>query len=258
MVTAKKIKEKVDKKESQLVYGIRPVIEAIRSGIEIEKIFIQSSLQGALLQELKEELKGKRIIVQYVPVEKLDRLTRNNHQGVVAAMSMIEYYNFEEVVTQVIERGEKPFIIMLDRVTDVRNLGAICRSAECAGVNTVVIPQHGSAQINEDAIKTSAGALLRLPICREENLKTTINIAKQLGVKVYAATEKGGVLYTEADMTESIMIIMGAEDTGVTPEIIKMCDGKLMIPIKANIESLNVSVAAGILMYEVVRQRGEE
>ena len=245
-------------KESQLVYGIRPVIEAIRSGIEIEKIFIQSSLQGALLQELKEELKGKRIIVQYVPAEKLDRLTRNNHQGVVAAMSMIEYHNFEEVVTQVIERGEKPFIIMLDRVTDVRNLGAICRSAECAGVNTVAIPQHGSAQINEDAIKTSAGALLRLPICREENLKTTINIAKQLGIKVYAATEKGGVLYTEADMTESIMIIMGAEDTGVTPEIIKMCDGKLMIPIKANIESLNVSVAAGILMYEVVRQRGDE
>lgn len=245
-------------KESQLVYGIRPVIEAIRSGIEIEKIFIQSSLQGTLLQELKEELKGKRIIVQYVPVEKLDRLTRNNHQGVVAAMSMIEYYHFEEVVTEVIERGDKPFILMLDRVTDVRNLGAICRSAECAGANTVIIPQHGSAQINEDAIKASAGALLRLPICREENLKTTINIAKQLGVKVYAATEKGGVLYTEADMTESIMIIMGAEDTGVTPEIIKMCDGKLMIPIKANIESLNVSVAAGILMYEVVRQRGEE
>jgi 23S rRNA (guanosine2251-2'-O)-methyltransferase len=245
-------------KESQLVYGIRPVIEAIRSGIEIEKIFIQSSLQGTLLQELKEELRGKRIIVQYVPVEKLDRLTRNNHQGVVAAMSMIEYYNFEEVVTQVIERGEKPFILMLDRVTDVRNLGAICRSAECAGVNTVVIPQHGSAQINEDAIKTSAGALLRLPVCREENLKTTINIAKQLGIKVYAATEKGGINYTEADMKESIMIIMGAEDTGVMPEIIKMCDGKLKIPIKANIESLNVSVAAGILMYEVVRQRGEE
>jgi len=245
-------------KESQLVYGIRPVIEAIRSGIEIEKIFIQSSLQGALLQELKEELKGKRIIVQYVPVEKLDRLTRNNHQGVVAAMSMIKYYNFEEIVSQVIERGEKPFIIMLDRVTDVRNLGAICRSAECAGVNTVIIPQHGSAQINEDAIKTSAGALLRLPVCREENLKTTINIAKQLGIKVYAATEKGSINYTEADMKESIMIIMGAEDTGVMPEIIKMCDGKLKIPIKANIESLNVSVAAGILMYEVVRQRSEE
>lgn len=245
-------------KESQLVYGIRPVIEAIRSGIEIEKIFIQSSLQGALLQELKEELKGKRIIVQYVPVEKLDRLTRNNHQGVVAAMSMIKYYNFEEIVSQVIERGEKPFIIMLDRVTDVRNLGAICRSAECAGVNTVIIPQHGSAQINEDAIKTSAGALLRLPVCREENLKTTINIAKQLGIKVYAATEKGSINYTEADMKESIMIIMGAEDTGVMPEIIKMCDGKLKIPIKANIESLNVSVAAGILMYEAVRQRSEE
>ncbi|MFA6199722.1 MAG: 23S rRNA (guanosine(2251)-2'-O)-methyltransferase RlmB [Bacteroidales bacterium] len=245
-------------KESQLVYGIRPVIEAIRSGIEIEKIFIQSSLQGALLQELKEELRGKRIIVQYVPVEKLDRLTRNNHQGVVAAMSMIEYHNFEELLTQLIEAGEMPFVIMLDRVTDVRNIGAICRSAECAGAHTIVIPEHGSAQINEDAIKASAGALLRLPICREPNLKTTINIAKQLGVKVFAATEKGGSLYTNEDMKQSLMIIMGAEDTGVTPEIIKMCDGKLMIPIKANIESLNVSVAAGVLMYEVVRQRGEE
>lgn len=241
--------------KSQLIYGIRPVVEALRSGTEIEKIFLQSSLQGTLLQELKEEIRKRKTVVQYVPVEKLNRLTKNNHQGVVAIISLIEYSDFEEVVMQTIEKGKTPFLIMLDRVTDVRNLGAIARSAECAGVDAIVVPQYSSAQINEDAIKTSSGALLRLPICRETNLKTTINIAKQLGVNVYCATEKGGELYTEVPMKESLMIVMGSEDTGVSPEIIKLCDKKVKIPIKANIESLNVSVAAGILMYEVVRQR---
>ncbi len=241
--------------KSQLIYGIRPVVEALRSGTEIEKIFLQSSLQGTLLQELKEEIRKRKTVVQYVPVEKLNRLTKNNHQGVVAIISLIEYSDFEEVVMQTIEKGKTPFLIMLDRVTDVRNLGAIARSAECAGVDAIVVPQYSSAQINEDAIKTSSGALLRLPICRETNLKTTINVAKQLGVNVYCATEKGGELYTEVPMKESLMIVMGSEDTGVSPEIIKLCDKKVKIPIKANIESLNVSVAAGILMYEVVRQR---
>lgn len=242
-------------KESQLIYGIRPVVEALRSGKEIEKIFLQSTLQGSLLQELKEEVAKRKTVVQYVPVEKLNRLTRNNHQGVVAVISLIEYYNFEEIVTQIIEKGKMPFLLMLDRVTDVRNLGAIARSAECAGVDAIIVPQYSSAQINEDAIKTSSGALLRIPICRELNLKTTINIAKQMGVNVYCATEKGGELYTQVSMKESLMIIMGSEDTGVSTEIIKLCDKRIKIPIKANIESLNVSVAAGILIYEVVRQR---
>ena len=242
-------------KESQLIYGIRPVVEALRSGKEIEKIFLQSTLQGSLLQELKEEIAKRKTVVQYVPVEKLNRLTRNNHQGVVAVISLIEYYNFEEIVTQIIEKGKMPFLLMLDRVTDVRNLGAIARSAECAGVDAIIVPQYSSAQINEDAIKTSSGALLRIPICREQNLKTTINLAKEMGVNVYCATEKGGEIYTQVPMKESLMIVMGSEDTGVSPEIIKLCDRKIKIPIKANIESLNVSVAAGILIYEVVRQR---
>ena len=172
-------------KESQLIYGIRPVVEALRSGKEIEKIFLQSTLQGSLLQELKEEVAKRKTVVQYVPVEKLNRLTRNNHQGVVAVISLIEYYNFEEIVTQIIEKGKMPFLLMLDRVTDVRNLGAIARSAECAGVDAIIVPQYSSAQINEDAIKTSSGALLRIPICRELNLKTTINLAKEMGVNVY-------------------------------------------------------------------------
>ncbi|MFA6825198.1 MAG: 23S rRNA (guanosine(2251)-2'-O)-methyltransferase RlmB [Bacteroidales bacterium] len=242
-------------KESQLIYGIRPVVEALRSGKEIEKIFLQSTLQGSLLQELKEEIAKRKTVVQYVPVEKLNRLTRNNHQGVVAVISLIEYYNFEEIVTQIIEKGKMPFLLMLDRVTDVRNLGAIARSAECAGVDAIIVPQYSSAQINEDAIKTSSGALLRIPICRELNLKTTINLAKEMGVNVYCATEKGGEIYTQVPMKESLMIVMGSEDTGVSPEIIKLCDKRIKIPIKANIESLNVSVAAGILIYEVVRQR---
>ncbi|MEA5099419.1 MAG: 23S rRNA (guanosine(2251)-2'-O)-methyltransferase RlmB [Bacteroidales bacterium] len=243
-------------KESQLIYGIRPVVEALRSGKEIEKIFLQSTLQGSLLQELKEEIAKRKTVVQYVPVEKLNRLTRNNHQGVVAVISLIEYYNFEEIVTQIIEKGKMPFLLMLDRVTDVRNLGAIARSAECAGVDAIIVPQYSSAQINEDAIKTSSGALLNLPICREPNLKTTINVAKQMGIKVYAATEKGAEFYTDVDFTENIMIVMGAEDTGVSPEIIKLCDGKIKIPLKGSIESLNVSVASAVIMYEVVRQRG--
>lgn len=242
-------------KESQLIYGIRPVVEALRSGKEIEKIFLQSTLQGSLLQELKEGIAKRKTVVQYVPVEKLNRLTRNNHQGVVAVISLIEYYSFEEIVTQIIEKGKMPFLLMLDRVTDVRNLGAIARSAECAGVDAIIVPQYSSAQINEDAIKTSSGALLRIPICREQNLKTTINLAKEMGVNVYCATEKGGELFTQVPMKESLMIVMGSEDTGVSPEIIKLCDRKIKIPIKANIESLNVSVAAGILIYEVVRQR---
>lgn len=242
-------------KESQLLYGIRPVIEALRNNIDIEKVFIQSSLRGGLLDELKQALGGKNIIIQYVPIEKLDRLTRNNHQGVVAMMPLIKYFDFEKVVTDLLNLGEKIFVIMLDRVTDVRNLGAVSRSAECAGVNAIVIPQHGSAQINEDAIKTSAGALLTVPVCREANLKTTIHIAKELGIKVYASTEKGAEYYTDIDLTESVMIVMGAEDTGVSPEIIKLCDGKIKLPLKGSIESLNVSVAAGILMYEVLRQR---
>lgn len=242
-------------KESQLIYGIRPVVEALRSGKEIEKIFLQSTLQGSLLQELKEGIAKRKTVVQYVPVEKLNRLTRNNHQGVVAVISLIEYYSFEEIVTQIIEKGKMPFLLMLDRVTDVRNLGAIARSAECAGVDAIIVPQYSSAQINEDAIKTSSGALLRIPICREQNLKTSINLAKEMGVNVYCATEKGGELFTQVPMKESLMIVMGSEDTGVSPEIIKLCDRKIKIPIKANIESLNVSVAAGILIYEVVRQR---
>jgi len=242
--------------DTRLVYGIRPVIEAIKSDKEIDKIFIQSNISGNLLQELKENLKGKKITIQYVPVEKLNRLTRNNHQGVVAMISPIEYHNLEEILNENNEKGIKSFIIILDRITDVRNLGAIARTAECSGVHAIVIPQHGSAQINEDAIKTSAGALLKIPICKEHNLKSTINLVKQMGLTVYGATEKNGEIYTQANLKSSIAIVMGAEDTGVSPEILKQCDSYLKIPIKGEIESLNVSVAAGVLMYEVIRQRG--
>src|SRR5574344_1067487 len=188
-------------KEEQLVYGLRPVQQALRSGKEIDKIYIQSSLQGTIFPQLKPDLHGRKISLQYVPIERLNRLTPNNHQGIVAVISPIEYCDFESVVSSVFEQGRVPFIVMLDRITDVRNLGAIARSCECGGVDAIVVPQHSCAQINEDAIKTSAGALLRLPICREVNLKTTLNIAKQMGLTIYGATEKGAQIYTQANMT---------------------------------------------------------
>src|SRR5574344_3084272 len=243
-------------KEEQLVYGLRPVQQALRSGKEIDKIYIQSSLQGTIFPQLKPDLHGRKIYLQYVPIERLNRLTRNNHQGIIAVMSPIEYYDFESVVTKIFDEGRVPFIVMLDRVTDVRNLGAIARSCECAGVDAIVVAQHSSAQINEDAIKTSAGALLRLPVCRQVNLKTTLNLARQMGLTVYGATEKGNQLYTQANMTMPLIVVMGSEENGISSELLHMCDEKLKIPIKANIESLNVSVAAGVIMYEVVRQRG--
>ncbi|MDR0971318.1 MAG: 23S rRNA (guanosine(2251)-2'-O)-methyltransferase RlmB [Bacteroidales bacterium] len=242
-------------KESQLIYGIRPVLEALKQDIEIDKVFLLSSLQGNLTGELKTELKKKNIIVQHVPIEKLDRMTKSNHQGVVALMSVIKYSNFFEIIDSLLNKEEEIFILMLDRLTDVRNFGAIARTALCAGVNAIVIPQHNSAQINEDAIKTSAGALLNIPICKEGNLKTAINYAKQMGIKVYAATEKDSKLYTKSSFKGNTMIVLGSEESGIATDIIRLCDEKIGIPLKGNIESLNVSVAAGIIMYEVVRQR---
>ena len=238
-----------------IVYGIRPVIEAIRSDKEIDRIFIQSNIKDNILRELGNEPRLREINIQYVPIEKLNRLTRNLHQGIVAQISPIKYHRLADIIEGNKEKGKDSFIIMLDRVKDVRNLGAIARTAECSGVDAIIIPQHGSAQINEDAIKTSAGALLRIPVCKEKNLKTSINYAKQMGLKVFGASEKQGTLYHKAELNQPLMIIMGSEKSGVSQDILRLCDNNLSIPIKGEIESLNVSVAAGVLMYEVVRQR---
>ena len=243
-------------KTSNIVYGLRPVIEALSSNQRVDRILMQSGLQGALVGELKNLIRSTGVPVQIVPVEKLNRMTNGNHQGVVATLAMVEYHSFVDIMERLQECEKTPFLLMLDHITDVRNMGAIVRTAECAGVDAVVLPDYGSAQLNEDAVKSSSGALLRLPICRESNLKTVINLAKQYGLSAVAATEKGSTPYTSVDFTQPTLLIMGSEETGISPELLKMSDQRAAIPIRGDIHSLNVSVAAGIMIYEAMRQRG--
>ncbi len=243
--------EKTQNKQ-QIVYGLRPVIEAIGSGQQVERVLIQNGLNSSLLNELRTRLKEHDIPFQYVPVEKLNKMTTGNHQGVVATIAAVKYHSF----MQLMETLEEPsVVVLLDHVTDVRNMGAIARTAECTGVAALVVPDHGSAAINEDAIKTSSGALLRLPVCREQNLKTVVNLAKQCGYQVVAATEKGAVHYREVDFRQPTLLIMGNEETGISPELLKISDIRAKLPIMGEVASLNVSVAAGVFMYEALEQR---
>ncbi len=241
--------------ESDMIFGIRATIEAIRAGKEINKIIIQKGLQGDLFREFKNEMAGMEHLVQLVPIEKLNRITRKNHQGVISFVSPVTYYSIEEIVPKIFEEGKNPLLLILDRVTDVRNFGAICRSAECLGVDAVVIPSRGSAAINADAVKTSAGALHTLPVCRENNLKQTIDYLLESGIQVVGCTEKGSEDVENCDLTPPTAIIMGSEDEGISPEYLKRCNARIKIPMTGKIESLNVSVATGIILYEVIRQR---
>lgn len=243
----------VDKK--QVVYGMRPVIEALDSDATIDKVYIQNALSGNLVSELKSILRQKEVPFQYVPVEKLNKITSNNHQGVVAYIAPISYVSALELLPRLMERDVPPFVLLLDHITDVRNLGAIVRTAECAGVDAIVVPDRGSAQINEDAIKTSSGALLRVPICRESNLKTVLNLARQLDMQICAASEKASVNYLEVDFKLPTLLIMGSEETGVSNELLKLSHKCAKLPILGQVQSLNVSVAAAVFMYEVLRQR---
>lgn len=245
-----------EKPSSTHIYGLRPVIEAIDGGTRIDRVFIQNGLAGSLANDLKSRIHDNGIPFQFVPVEKLNRLTRGNHQGVVALIAPVDYQRADVLLPDLCEKERPPFVLLLDRVTDVRNFGAIVRTAECAGVDAVVIPDHGSAQVGDDAVKTSSGALLRMPICREPNLKTVLNLARQCGMQIVAATEKGATDYLEADLRKPTLLIMGAEETGVSPELLKMADLRARLPIMGQVQSLNVSVAAGIFMYEALRQRG--
>ena len=242
--------------KSEMIFGVRAVIEAIQAGKEIDKILIKRDIQSDLSKELFAALKGTVIPVQRVPVERINRITRKNHQGVVAFISSITYQKIEDLVPYYFEQGKNPILIMLDGITDVRNFGAIARTCECAGVDAVIIPSKNSVSVNADAVKTSAGALHTLPVCREQNLLHTIKFLKESGFKIVAATEKGDYDYTKANYNDPVCIIMGAEDTGVPYEHLALCDEWIKIPMKGTIESLNVSVAAGILIYEAVKQRG--
>jgi 23S rRNA (guanosine2251-2'-O)-methyltransferase len=238
----------------EMVYGIQSVIETLRSGQQIDKLYMEKALSNPDIQNLAFQ---NRVTIQRVPVDKLDRLTRKNHQGVVCLVAAVQYVKLSNVLADVHERGEVPFILLLDRITDVRNFGAIARTAECAGVQCIVIPGKGSAAINSDAMKTSSGALNHISVCREFNLVDTVEYLKKSGVQVLACTEKSHRdLYTlQNDMTGPLAIVMGSEDDGISPDVLKAVDGHVKIPLLGNVGSLNVSVATGVVLYEVVRQR---
>ncbi len=244
------------KKES-FIYGTRPAIEAIKANKEIEKLFIQKGLRSEQLGELMALIKEREIPYQYVPVEKLNRISRKNHQGIIVYLSEIEYQDIENIIQSAFEKGEDPSILILDKITDVRNFGAIARTAECCGVNALIVPAKGSAQINADAIKTSAGALHKIPVHRSNNLKDTIKYLKDSGLQIIACTEKAEKIYTSGYFTKPTAIIVGSEDSGVSPEYLKLCDQKVKIPILGSIESLNVSVACGVILYEMLRQKSD-
>jgi 23S rRNA (guanosine2251-2'-O)-methyltransferase len=243
------------RESNQMVFGIRAVIEAIRSGKEIEALYLQRGVGGGLLNELKELLHEYGISAQQVPVEKLNRLTPKNHQGAVAFISPIIYQKIENIIPEIFEKGEVPLVLVLDSVTDVRNMGAIARTAECAGVHAIVIPSKGSAQINPDAIKTSAGALYKIPVCRHDNFIQTVKFLQESGLQLVCCTEKTKDDIYTPDYTAPTAIIMGSEEDGVRTEIIRMADYLAKIPMYGEIESLNVSVATGIIIYEAIRQR---
>ena len=241
--------------EQNLIFGTRAVIEAISAGKDIEKILVQKGLSNELYNQLRQALKGNTVPIQFVPPEKLKRITEKNHQGVLAYLTEITYYEVEDLLTRVFEKGKTPLVLMLDRITDVRNFGAIARTAECAGVDFIIIPSRGAAQINGDAIKTSAGALHRLKVCREDNLKTIIEFLKESGLQIIACHEKTDSLIYDADFTKPTALIMGSEENGISNEYLKRSDMQVKIPMTGKIASLNVSVATGIVLFEAVKQR---
>ncbi|MFO7613377.1 MAG: 23S rRNA (guanosine(2251)-2'-O)-methyltransferase RlmB [Bacteroidales bacterium] len=242
--------------KSSFIYGLHPVAEAVKSGKEIDRILFRKGLQGSFSAELLDLARKNNIPFQFVPKEKLDRITRKNHQGVIALLSGISYEGLESLVPLLFEQGKIPFLLILDGITDVRNLGAICRSAECAGVHAIVIPMTGSAQINEEAIRTSAGALLRVPVCREKSLPGAAAYLKDCGIRLVGATERASTLFYDVSSIEPLAIVMGSEEKGISRELAARLDHLVQIPMQGTIASLNVSVAAGILLFEVVRQRG--
>jgi 23S rRNA (guanosine2251-2'-O)-methyltransferase len=241
-------------KRNQLLIGLRPLQEAIGAGSEIDKVLIQRGLQGEIIQQTKLLIQQNGIPFQYVPQEKLNSITSQNHQGVVAFVSPITFGNFENIIAEVFENGETPLLIMLDGVTDVRNFGAICRNAECMGAHAILIPEKGSAQINEEAIKTSAGALYNIPVCRVKSIEHAMDLLQQSGIRVIACSEKTRKELYEISLTPPTCIILGSEESGISPGALRKSDEIVRIPMVGKTSSLNVSVASGIILYEVLRQ----
>lgn len=240
--------------DPDVIFGVRAVIEAINANRDLNKILIQKGMNKDLFMELKEALKGKDFNLQFVPVEKLQKLTTGNHQGVVAYAAPIEYGNIETFIDEKVEKEEKVNILVLDRVTDVRNFGAIARTAECQGIDAILIPSKGSALVTADAVKTSAGALNRILVCKTDDLKNSLFYIQQSGVRLISCTEKSKNNLFEVNLRGSVAIIMGSEENGISNDLINMSDISAKIPMKGKIASLNVSVAAGMVLYEKLRQ----
>jgi len=237
------------------IFGIRAIIEAIKSGESIDKVFVQKGISGELFKEMEFLLRQEGINSSYVPVEKLNRLVKGNHQGAVANISPIEFHNIDDLVLNVIESGKTPLFLLLDQLSDVRNFGAIVRTAECTGVSGIIIQKKGGAPINGDTIKTSAGAIFKIPVCKVDHIKDAVFHMQSSGIKVIAATEKADDYMYDMSFKEPCAIVMGSEGKGINPSVLKVVDKRAKLPILGAIESLNVSVACGAFLYEAVRQR---
>jgi 23S rRNA (guanosine2251-2'-O)-methyltransferase len=242
--------------ETTNIFGIRAIIEAIESGSTINKIYLQKGLRGELFYELNKLIKTKNLTTSMVPVEKLNRLSKNNnHQGAVAQISPVEFYDLETLIEETLDSGTTPLFLLLDQLSDVRNFGAIIRTAECTGVNGIIIQKNGSAPVNAETIKTSAGAAFKIPICKVDHLKDALFILESSEIKTVAATEKTEDSLYDINLNQPLAIIMGSEHRGINPSILKMVDYKAKLPLLGDIASLNVSVACGTFLYETVRQR---
>ncbi len=241
--------------KDQLIYGIRPLMEAITAGKDVDKILIQNGLKSELFHEFRNLLAQRNIAYQFVPIEKLNRVTTKNHQGVIGFVSNITYTDVENIIPFVFEKGKSPLILILDRITDVRNFGAIARSAECAGADAIVIPYYNSVRVSADAIKTSAGALHKIPVCRSISMIKTVEYLKSCGLQIVACTEKAQQAHYNCDMSIPTAIIMGSEEDGISDILLKAADQTLKIPMTGEIQSLNVSVATGIILFEALKQR---
>ena len=240
--------------KNNLIFGIHPLIEALEAGREIDKILLKRGLRSSEVSHIMDVAKERTIPVQIVPEERLTRLTRKQHQGVIAFISEIEYTQLDQLIPMLYEEGRSPFVVLLDGLTDVRNFGAIARTAECAGVDAIIIPERGSVSVTADAVKTSAGALHRIPVCRVSSIQAAVTLLQENGIQIVAASEKAADIYTESELSLPLGLVLGAEDHGVSQDVLCRADKIVRIPQVGAIGSLNVSVAGGILIYEVVRQ----
>ena len=241
--------------KEHLIFGIRAIIEAIQAGKEVDKVFIQKEISGELMKDLMKVMKRGNINFSYVPVEKLNRMTPNNHQGAVATISPIGFMDLEQLVESTLASNSVPLFLILDQISDARNFGAIIRTAECTGVNGIIVQKSGSAPVNGDTVKTSAGAVFNIPICKVEHIKDAVFYLQGSGIQTVAATEKTGDSIYDIDLKIPTAIVMGSEERGINPSVLKIVDQKAKLPMFGNIGSLNVSVACGAFLYEVVRQR---